>query len=566
MTFGRYRLLSLIGAGGMGQVYKAHDTMMDRDVAIKVLPPESAAEPGYEERFRREAHTAARLTEPHIIPIYEAGEIDGRLYLAMPVIEGVDVASLLRRDGPMSPPRAVHIVEQLAAALDAAHAVGLVHRDIKPSNALVTGRDFVYLIDFGIAHNVAATKLTKTGSIVGTFAYMAPERFSAGVTDARSDVYALACLLYECLTGRQPYPGHSMEQLVAGHLAQDPPRPSQHRPDLVGFDAVIATGMAKDPNRRYQSANALATAARAALAGAPSYHPHTPPAQPRFDYPAPTPPVPAWQQPATLAATQQGPPGWQPVPQPYPGAWGQPPRRRLMWPLIVGAVIVLAGIAAVGITGYELSQRPSRAGRPGQAPTTAQPAPTVEQTALEGLLLDPDQINTALGTSGMAPTGSFTQMVDDSSAVSDRLCLPLDAVVEQSVYATSGWTAMRRQQVTDHQTHGVEQAVVLFPSAKAAATFFTASTHTWPACANRQFTETLAGQPEVHTVGAVTNTNGTLTAILTGVGARSGVNATCQRALTAVSNVVIDVGACTPGPSSAGVNIVHQIAAKVPTA
>ena len=205
-------------------------------------------------------------------------------------------------------------------------------------------------------------------------------------------------------------------------------------------------------------------------------------------------------------------------------------------------------------------------GASGATPTTAQPAPTVEQTALEGLLLDPDQINTALGTSGMAPTGSFTQMVDDSSAVSDRLCLPLDAVVEQSVYAASGWTAMRRQQVTDHQTHGVEQAVVLFPSAKAAATFFTASTHTWPACANRQFTETLGGQPEVHTVGAVTNTNGTLTAILTGVGARSGVNATCQRALTAVSNVVIDVGACTPGPSSAGVNIVHQIAAKVPTA
>src|SRR5262249_33668340 len=151
------------------------------------------------------------LAEPHIIPIYDTGEIDGRLYLVMPVVEGVDVHGLLRRDGPMSPQRAVHVVEQLAAALDAAHAVGLVHRDVKPSNALVTGRDFVYLIAFGIAHDSAATKLTRTGTIVGSWAYMAPERFTSGTSDARADVYALACVLYECLTGVQPYPGDSLE-------------------------------------------------------------------------------------------------------------------------------------------------------------------------------------------------------------------------------------------------------------------------------------------------------------------------------------------------------------------
>src|SRR5277367_2708093 len=137
----------------MGKVYKAHDPMMDRDVAIKVLPAELATQSGYEERFRREARTAARLNEPHIIPIHESGEIDGRLYLVMPIIDGIDVDDLLARDGPMSPPQAVKVIEQLAAALDAAHAVGLVYRDVKPSNALVTGRDFVYLIDFGIAHD-----------------------------------------------------------------------------------------------------------------------------------------------------------------------------------------------------------------------------------------------------------------------------------------------------------------------------------------------------------------------------------------------------------------------------
>jgi serine/threonine protein kinase len=280
VAFGRYRLIALIGEGGMGKVFKAHDTMIGRDVAIKVLPPELGAEPGYRERFRREAHTAARLTEPHIIPIYDTGEIGGQLYLVMPVIDGTDVHGLLARDGPMSPQRAVHVIKQLAAALSAAHAVGLVHRDIKPSNALVTGDDFVYLIDFGIAHDAAATKLTQTGSIVGTWSYMAPERFTTGTADARADVYALACVLYECLTGAQPYPGDSVEQQIAGHLTLDPPKPSsRNRAVPAGFDEVIAAGMAKNPDQRYQSARELATAAHHALTEvpAPARDPHTAP-------------------------------------------------------------------------------------------------------------------------------------------------------------------------------------------------------------------------------------------------------------------------------------------------
>jgi len=250
----------------MGTVFKAHDTAIDRDVAIKVLPTDLADEPGYRERFRREAHTAARLTEPHIIPIYDFGEIDGRLYLVMPIIDGIDVGTLLKRDGAMSPSRAVRLIEQVAAALDTAHAHGLVHRDVKPSNALMTTREFVYLIDFGIAHHAAATTLTRTGSVVGTPAYMAPERFTSGDVDARADVYALTCVLYECLTGEKPYPGDSMEQQIAGHLSLDPPRPSEHRSAVPhGFDEVIARGMAKKPDMRYHSAGDLAVAAHAAL-------------------------------------------------------------------------------------------------------------------------------------------------------------------------------------------------------------------------------------------------------------------------------------------------------------
>ena len=265
-NFGRYQLLGLIGEGGMGKVFKAHDTAIDRDVAIKVLPTDLANEPGYRERFRREAHTAARLTEPHIIPIYDFGEVDDRLYLVMPIIDGIDVSTLLKRNGPMTPNRAVRLIEQVAAALDTAHAHGLVHRDVKPSNVLMTAREFAYLIDFGIARDVVATTLTGTGTVVGTPAYMAPERFSSGDVDARADVYALTCVLYECLTGDKPYPGESMEQQIAGHLSLDPPRPSDHRSAVPhGFDEVIGRGMAKKPDMRYQSAGDLAFAAHAAL-------------------------------------------------------------------------------------------------------------------------------------------------------------------------------------------------------------------------------------------------------------------------------------------------------------
>ena len=271
VAFGRYRLIEMIGEGGMGSVYKAHDTVMRRDVAIKVLASELVTKPGYAERFRREAYMAAKLTEPHIIPIHEAGEIDGQLYLVMPVIKGTDLQTLLGRDGPMATERAVRVIEQLAAALDAAHEASLVHRDVKPSNALVTAQDFVYLIDFGIAHNASDTKLTRTGSTVGTWAYMAPERFGTGTTDARGDVYALACVLYECLTAQLPYPVHSMGEVVAAHLTKDPPKPSVFDPAIPGgFDDVIAGGMAKDPEHRYQTAHQLAAAARRALSGAPT--------------------------------------------------------------------------------------------------------------------------------------------------------------------------------------------------------------------------------------------------------------------------------------------------------
>ncbi|MEZ0358949.1 bifunctional serine/threonine-protein kinase/transporter substrate-binding domain-containing protein [Mycobacterium sp. SA01] len=264
--FGHYQLQELIGRGGMGEVYRAFDTKTDRVVALKVLPHRLAQDQTFQQRFRREAQAAAALNEPHVVPIHGYGEIDGRLYLDMRLIEGQTLGSILSDTGkPLDPALAVSIVEQVASALDAAHAAGLIHRDVKPSNILITGRDFAYLIDFGLARTASEAGLTTAGSTLGTLAYMAPERFSGSQADHRSDVYALACVLYECLTGDRPYPDDSLEQQIAGHMTTPAPRPSEKNPKLAAFDAVIAKGMAKKAAQRYASAGELAAAARQAL-------------------------------------------------------------------------------------------------------------------------------------------------------------------------------------------------------------------------------------------------------------------------------------------------------------
>ena len=275
--FGRYRLVELLGRGGMGEVWKAFDTATQRVVAVKVLPPQMATDPVFEERFRHEAFAAASLNNPHVVPIHNFGEIEGRLYVDMRLIEGQDLEHVLA-DGPLDQARAVKIIEQIASALSAAHKIGLVHRDVKPSNILVAEDDFSYLIDFGIARAAGETKLTATGNVVGTWPYMAPERFTTGQSDTRSDIYALTCVLFECLTSSRPFPGNSVEQQIAGHLTTPPPRVSISRSELAfGLDSVIATGMAKDPEKRYATTTDMARAARAAITDSAA---HTRPAQP----------------------------------------------------------------------------------------------------------------------------------------------------------------------------------------------------------------------------------------------------------------------------------------------
>ncbi|GAB3020764.1 serine/threonine-protein kinase PknD [Mycobacterium bourgelatii] len=341
VEFGRYRLFEMLGQGSMGSVYRAYDTALDRDVAVKLLRPEMATEPGYVERFRREAFAAGRLANPNIVPIYDAGEIDGRLYLVMPIVDGVDVHTLLRRNGQMSPQKAVRVIEQAAVALDAAHKSGLVHRDVKPSNLLMVGDEFVYLIDFGLVQEATGTRLTRTNVNPGTPAYMAPERFKLEhVADARGDVYSLACVLYECLTGRPPYAGGGVEGLAAAHLFDPPPKPCSIDPAIpIGFDAVIARGMAKQIDDRYQTASELAAAARAALDTVPGKAATPPPASD----PSPSTQAAASGQTEIASATPAPPPSKH--------------RRRRVFAIAAAGIVVAAVAAFIGLTSIDSKKR-----------------------------------------------------------------------------------------------------------------------------------------------------------------------------------------------------------------
>ncbi|WP_067720602.1 serine/threonine-protein kinase [Nocardia yamanashiensis] len=263
--FGPYRLEKLLGNGGTGQVWRAHDTHTERTVALKILAPALGDDPIYRQRFQREARAAAQLREPHVVPIHTFGEYDGRLFIDMAYLDGTDLGLLLRAGGPLPPSRAVDIISQAAAALDEAHRRGLVHRDVKPANIVIAPNGFTHLIDFGTAQLTGQATLTGTGTVIGTPAYMAPERFSGAAVPA-SDTYSLACVLYESLTARRPFPAPDPAGQMHAHLTAEPPRMSESDPALpAALDDVLARALAKDPGERHSSTGEFAMAARNAL-------------------------------------------------------------------------------------------------------------------------------------------------------------------------------------------------------------------------------------------------------------------------------------------------------------
>jgi serine/threonine-protein kinase len=272
-TLAGYRIERLLGRGGMSVVYLAEDVRLDRRVALKLIAPELAADDRFRERFLRESRIAASLDHSNVIPIYEAGEADGVLYIAMRYVEGTSLKAVIARDRALSPRRALDIVGQAASALDLAHARGLVHRDVKPANILLAAEDarggalHVYLSDFGLTkHASTDSGLTETGQFVGTAEYIAPEQIEHAEVGAWSDVYALTCVLFECLTGEPPFRRDSLMALLWAHVHDPPPAASERRRELPpAIDRVLARGMAKSPRDRFATCGTLVAAARMAV-------------------------------------------------------------------------------------------------------------------------------------------------------------------------------------------------------------------------------------------------------------------------------------------------------------
>ncbi len=262
-----YRIDELIGRGGMGVVYRAFDLRLKRTVALKLMAPELSLDARFRERFSQEAELAISLEHPNVVPIHDAGDIDGRLYLAMRYVDGTDLRAILRAEGALDKDRALALGRQVANALDAAHAKGLVHRDVKPSNVLLDANEHVYLADFGLTRRLdEQVGPAAEQRFVGTPAYLAPEQIEGGVIDGRTDVYSLGCLLYECLTGETPFVRDSQLAVAWAHLEEEPPRASDRRPELPqAIDAVIRKAMAKEPEDRYATCAALIEAAEAAF-------------------------------------------------------------------------------------------------------------------------------------------------------------------------------------------------------------------------------------------------------------------------------------------------------------
>lgn len=405
-TFGKYNITGPIGKGGMGEVYEAFDTEKRRTVALKILAEEFSQDPDSRTRFLRECHAAAILQEPHVVPIHDYGDIDGNLFIDMRLVRGQTLNELLAK-GPLAPSRAVSITTQVAAALDAAHAEGLIHRDVKPQNIIVNSADFAYLVDFGIAEAKGETRLTRAGTLIGTYRYMAPERFSDQAATLAVDVYSLACVLYESLTGAAPFASDSLENLLAAHIHTPPPRPSVANPRVpAAFDSVIARGMAKDPDDRYGTAGGLGRAAQRALQSstpnlantatvaspggpsvgdpppfaAPTASPYAAPTAPyggpTAPYAGPTAPY-AGPTAPYAGPTAVPPPGYSPAAPTLAAHDRESGDRRRGWVLptviVVAAALILGGI---GVVIGELAHRNSTAGPSTESRSAESATPT----------------------------------------------------------------------------------------------------------------------------------------------------------------------------------------------
>ncbi|WP_085183514.1 serine/threonine-protein kinase PknH/PknJ [Mycobacterium bohemicum] len=566
---GGYRIERVLGTGGMGAVYLAADPALPRQIALKVLSAELSRDPDFRARFVREADTAAALEHPHIVSVYNRGQTeDGQLWIAMQFVDGTDADAALR-EGTMSPARAVHIIAEVAKAIDFAHAHAVVHRDVKPANFLLSGpvgpAERVLLGDFGIARALDDAGLTATGSVMATVAYAAPEVLSNAPIDGRADIYSLGCTLYRLLTGKTPFPAtNGAAAVMMGHLFSPPPRVTDAVPSLPGgLDRVIAIAMAKDPAARFPSAGALADAAAEGLRDPTRYLPLPPvPSGDVSSYPTTGPPAPPWWQtsgPRTMAS-------W---PGPPPGP-PKPRRRRTAIGAAVAAVVLVA--ATVTLVAWPEGSAPTAAPRAGPtpgsgaAPPPAQgpPASDVSAAELRPILLTTAEIATVAGGAPLALETEGTQVLDDVDEVDNPQCLGAWAPAQQTVYAGSGQTGAAVQQLRALNEKAwqdsVIQAALSFPSLDKVGVSYVNQRGEWALCGGKPLTVTAPGEPaQTWDFGQPVTTAGVLTLSAT----LRGGNATCQHGILERGNVLIDIRQCR-GTGADVAALVTAAAAKVP--
>jgi tRNA A-37 threonylcarbamoyl transferase component Bud32 len=506
--FAGYRVERVLGSGGMGTVYLVQDPELPRGAALKVLDPQLSQAGEFRARFLREADLAAGLSHPNIVAVYRRGDFEGRLWIAMQLVAGIDADAALRQ-GSMTPARAVHIIEQVGRALDYAHQRRALHRDLKPANFLLSGPvgpdERVLLSDFGM------------GS--GDAAYAAPEVLASRDYDRRADLYSLGCTLFRLLGN----PGSGLS-----------PR----------MDAVLATAMAKDPEQRFRTARELAAAAAQAL-----------------DDPAVNTTAP-WRRPGpepTMAAA-----GYFPPP-------GQPPKRRggLIFAAVV-AIFVLAAAGGIAASLAKRSPRPNppapAASSPASSsPETSAPSGPVAGTALVTLLLSGGQVSAIMAIPGMASSDELDAALPAPYKISDQDCVGSWIPATAKVYDAAGPTGLRAQLVSSPKKDvgTVIQAVVALPDPSAAQKLVADQAASWAACSGRTITDSAGnGPPHNWIFGPLTNTGGTLSMAHSSPDQRLAV---CQHAMTARNNVVADVLACKIDGTNQGVAILNAIAAKIPS-
>jgi hypothetical protein len=427
-VFAGYRITGVAGRGGMGVVYRAEQLDLERPVALKLIAAHLAADEDFRERFVRETRAAAAIDHPNVIPVYSAGQEHGRLYLAMRFVEGDDLRTIVRREGPLTPARAASVIAQIAGALDAAHARGLIHRDIKPANVLIDG-DHAYLTDFGLTKRVGGeTTMTGSGRWVGTLGYVAPEQIRGAPVDARADVYALGCLLFYLLTGAAPYRRDSDEATLYAHLHEPPPDARDLEPHVPEELAeAVRRALAKEPDERYPSAGDLGRAALAAVGEGPD--------------PGPERTV------ARGAAAPGGAAGDETAVQQVDSRTELAAPRRFKMPararsLVGPGLSLLAGAAVVLVTVVLLSSNnpsPDHGSRTGTQTTGTTPAKKPAKTGVvRTWTVDPRPNSIAIGHNRVwvtsPQTGQLIGLPDNDSGRPRRLKLPWDAGTTSVAY------------------------------------------------------------------------------------------------------------------------------------